>query len=107
VEKRECLGRIATSVHDQGGLGGRELAFRVEPPVIVFQSSTHGEGLDMPLHRKSMTRRIVLRGAAATVVSSVAPVRAQSDWPNHPVRLIVPYPREARPTSCSASLRIG
>jgi tripartite-type tricarboxylate transporter receptor subunit TctC len=46
----------------------------------------------MPLHRKSMTRRFLLRGAAATVVSSVAPVLAQSDWPNHPVRLIVPYP---------------
>jgi tripartite-type tricarboxylate transporter receptor subunit TctC len=42
----------------------------------------------MSLHRNLIIRRILLRGAAA----SVAPVLAHDDWPNHPVRLIVPYP---------------
>src|ERR1700730_2726865 len=48
----------------------------------------------MPLHRNSITRRIFLRGAAASSALSVAPALAQngSDWPNHLVRLIVPYP---------------
>jgi tripartite-type tricarboxylate transporter receptor subunit TctC len=48
----------------------------------------------MLLHRNPMTRRLFLRGAAAAAVSSVAPVLAQNvgDWPNHPVKLIVPYP---------------
>jgi tripartite-type tricarboxylate transporter receptor subunit TctC len=48
----------------------------------------------MPLHRNSITRRVFLRGAAATAASSAAPALAQNagDWPNHLVRLIVPYP---------------
>jgi tripartite-type tricarboxylate transporter receptor subunit TctC len=48
----------------------------------------------MPLHRNLITRRIFLRGAAASSASSVAPALAQNagDWPNHLVRLIVPYP---------------
>src|ERR1700694_3250356 len=48
----------------------------------------------MPLHRNSITRRIFLRGAAATVAAGAAPALAQiaGDWPNHPVKLIVPYP---------------
>jgi tripartite-type tricarboxylate transporter receptor subunit TctC len=48
--------------------------------------------MEMPLHRNSMTRRIFLRGAAAAGVSSVAPVLAQNDWPNRPIKLTVPYP---------------
>jgi tripartite-type tricarboxylate transporter receptor subunit TctC len=46
----------------------------------------------MSWHRNLITRRRLLRGAAATAASSIAPVLAQDDWPNHPVRLIVPYP---------------
>jgi tripartite-type tricarboxylate transporter receptor subunit TctC len=47
----------------------------------------------MPSHRHLITRRTILHGAAATALS-VAPALAQNagDWPNHPVRLIVPYP---------------
>jgi tripartite-type tricarboxylate transporter receptor subunit TctC len=48
----------------------------------------------MPLHRNSITRRTFLGGAAAASAASVAPALAQNagDWPNHPVKLIVPYP---------------
>lgn len=46
----------------------------------------------MPLHRDLITRRIFLRGAATALASSIAPALAQNDWPNHPVKLIVPYP---------------
>ncbi len=44
--------------------------------------------------RHSITRRTVLRGAAATSAWGFAPAIAQNagDWPNHPLKLIVPYP---------------
>jgi len=40
----------------------------------------------------SITRRSVLRAAAAGAAFGLAPAAAQSSWPTHPVRLIVPYP---------------
>ena len=45
-------------------------------------------------HRHAISRRTLLRGAAATASLGVTRVLAQSagNWPNHPVRLIVPYP---------------
>src|SRR5436309_8661297 len=41
-----------------------------------------------------ITRRILLRAAAAAAGMRIVPALAQSagDWPNHPVRMIVPYP---------------
>ena len=46
----------------------------------------------MAIH--SITRRTVLRGAAAASVLGTAPALAQNagNWPDHPVRMIVPYP---------------
>src|SRR5258705_8696999 len=46
----------------------------------------------MSSHRYLITRRTVLRGAAAATAASVVPALAQSDWPSHPVKLIIPYP---------------
>jgi tripartite-type tricarboxylate transporter receptor subunit TctC len=48
----------------------------------------------MTTSRHSITRRTVLRGAAATSAWGFAPAIAQNagDWPNHPLKLIVPYP---------------
>jgi len=42
----------------------------------------------------SITRRTMLRGAAAASVVGAAPAFAQNagGWPDHPLRLIVPYP---------------
>jgi len=46
----------------------------------------------MAIH--SITRRTILRGAAAASVLGAAPAFAQNagGWPDHPLRLIVPYP---------------
>jgi tripartite-type tricarboxylate transporter receptor subunit TctC len=44
----------------------------------------------MPLHRPS--RRAVLQAGAAASVLAAAGARAQSTWPDHTVRIIVPYP---------------
>ena len=41
---------------------------------------------------KQVTRRMLVQGAAATAVLGLVPARAQSNWPDHPVRMIVPYP---------------
>jgi tripartite-type tricarboxylate transporter receptor subunit TctC len=43
-------------------------------------------------HRNPISRRTVLRGAAAAAALGVAPARAQAAWPGHPLKLIVPYP---------------
>jgi tripartite-type tricarboxylate transporter receptor subunit TctC len=45
-------------------------------------------------HRFSVTRRTLVRGAAATAALGLTPALAQNadNWPNHPVRMIVPYP---------------
>src|SRR5712671_6912806 len=42
----------------------------------------------------SITRRTMLRSAAAASVLGAAPALAQNagSWPDHPLRLIVPYP---------------
>src|SRR6266849_5090709 len=48
----------------------------------------------MTTHRHAISRRTLLRGAAATATLGLTPALAQNagNWPNHPVRLIVPYP---------------
>jgi tripartite-type tricarboxylate transporter receptor subunit TctC len=44
-------------------------------------------------HRHTITRRTVLGGTAATFALGARRVSAQgSNWPDHPVRIIVPYP---------------
>ena len=44
-------------------------------------------------HRRLMTRRALLGGTAATVAMGAAQSAAQTtSWPDHPVRVIVPYP---------------
>jgi tripartite-type tricarboxylate transporter receptor subunit TctC len=48
-------------------------------------------------HRTSFSRRALIKGGAATASLGLLPglprvARAQSNWPDHPVRLIVPYP---------------
>jgi tripartite-type tricarboxylate transporter receptor subunit TctC len=44
-------------------------------------------------HRRLMTRRTLLGGAAATVAMGAAQSAAQTtNWPDRPVRIIVPYP---------------
>jgi tripartite-type tricarboxylate transporter receptor subunit TctC len=44
--------------------------------------------------RNPITRRTLLRGAAATAAFGFAPALAQNPgtWPDHPLRMIVPYP---------------
>src|ERR1700749_4327064 len=41
-----------------------------------------------------ITRRTVLRGAAAVAALGTAPAFAQNagHWPDHPLRMIIPYP---------------
>ncbi len=59
-------------------------------------------------------RRLILAGAAATLATFAAPgVRAQADWPNRPVRIIVPFPpgggfdQIARPLADYLAKRFG
>ena len=43
--------------------------------------------------RRTITRRTVLGGTAATLALGARRVAAQgSNWPDHPVRIVVPYP---------------
>src|SRR5262245_4364720 len=42
------------------------------------------------MHRFSTTRRAVLAGGLASIAAPS--VRAQANWPDHPVRIVVPYP---------------
>jgi tripartite-type tricarboxylate transporter receptor subunit TctC len=46
------------------------------------------------MHRSSITRRALIRGAAATATLGFAPALAQNagNWPDHPLRMVVPYP---------------
>jgi tripartite-type tricarboxylate transporter receptor subunit TctC len=46
----------------------------------------------MPMRRALPDRRTILKSFAAAGAFAVAPARAQSNWPDHPVRIIVPYP---------------
>src|SRR5690242_21870330 len=43
-------------------------------------------------HRHSITRRTLLRGAAAAAAIGTTPALAQGHWPDRQIRLIVPYP---------------
>jgi tripartite-type tricarboxylate transporter receptor subunit TctC len=44
------------------------------------------------MHRDSITRRTLLRSAAAAAAFGAAPALAQSNWPSQTVRMVVPYP---------------
>ena len=48
----------------------------------------------MMTHRNPITRRTLMHGAAATAALGLTPALAQNagNWPDHPVRLVVPYP---------------
>jgi tripartite-type tricarboxylate transporter receptor subunit TctC len=48
----------------------------------------------MTTYRHAISRRTVLRGAAASAGLGLTPAWAQNtgSWPTHPVRLVVPYP---------------
>jgi tripartite-type tricarboxylate transporter receptor subunit TctC len=46
----------------------------------------------MTVHRHSVTRRTLLRGAAAAAAIGAVPARAQNNWPERQIRVIVPYP---------------
>jgi tripartite-type tricarboxylate transporter receptor subunit TctC len=45
-------------------------------------------------HRNPLSRRTLMQGAAASAALGfgLGPTHAQSNWPDHPVRIIVPYP---------------
>jgi tripartite-type tricarboxylate transporter receptor subunit TctC len=42
--------------------------------------------------RRPITRRTLLGGTAATLALGTRRVSAQNNWPDHPVRIVVPYP---------------
>jgi tripartite-type tricarboxylate transporter receptor subunit TctC len=48
----------------------------------------------MMTHRSPITRRALLQGAAAIAALGATPALAQNagNWPDHPVRLVIPYP---------------
>ncbi|MEA2978748.1 MAG: hypothetical protein QOF09_571 [Alphaproteobacteria bacterium] len=48
----------------------------------------------MMTHRSPITRRTLLQGAAAIAALGATPALAQNagNWPDHPVRLVIPYP---------------
>ncbi len=46
----------------------------------------------MPLRRTSLNRRMFLRSAAAASLFIATVARAQTGWPDHTVKIIVPYP---------------
>ena len=43
-------------------------------------------------HRRTITRRALLGGTAATLALGTRVAAQSSNWPDHPVRIIVPYP---------------
>ena len=45
-------------------------------------------------HRHPITRRTLMRGTAATAAFGLTPALAQNagNWPDHAVRIVVPYP---------------
>jgi tripartite-type tricarboxylate transporter receptor subunit TctC len=44
---------------------------------------------------KAITRRVLLQSAAPLALASAWPVHAQEQYPNHPIRLLVPFPAGA------------
>src|SRR6188472_948712 len=48
----------------------------------------------MMTHRHPITRRTLMRGAAATAAFGLTPALAQNagNWPDHAVRMVIPYP---------------
>jgi tripartite-type tricarboxylate transporter receptor subunit TctC len=45
-------------------------------------------------HRNLISRRILMQGAAASATLGLAPALAQTaaGWPDHPIRMVIPYP---------------
>jgi tripartite-type tricarboxylate transporter receptor subunit TctC len=45
-------------------------------------------------HRNPISRRTLIRGAAATAAFGMTPALSQNaaNWPDHPLRMIIPYP---------------
>ena len=45
-------------------------------------------------HRHPITRRTLMRGAAATAAFGLTPALARNagNWPDHAVRMVIPYP---------------
>ena len=46
----------------------------------------------MTTHRYSVTRRTLLRGAAAAAAMGLTPALGQANWPERQIRIVVPYP---------------
>ena len=67
--------------------GGERPALRRAFRMLVCRQKTAGR---TPMTTTKFTRRTVLAGLAATPLAGVA--RAQADWPNRNIRVIVPYP---------------
>lgn len=43
-------------------------------------------------HRNAIVRRTFMQGLAASAAIGLRPALGQSNWPDHPVRMIIPYP---------------
>src|SRR5581483_8010687 len=84
--------------HDRMGTAGTDAPRqdrRHHERLDCFRRPQHpaaGGGSFMSIRRALPDRRTVLRSFAAAGALAAAGARAQSNWPDHPVRIIVPYP---------------
>lgn len=65
--------------------------------VVAAEGSAHTLSRQQPHHRTSKDnpmarRRHLLLAAGSTLISAPAVAQSQSDWPNRPVRIVVPWP---------------
>src|SRR5205823_493184 len=90
-------GRCRRLRADVRGVGLRAAAPGIRPRLrrkTLSHSPEDGVGL-RPSHRRprmSITRRTLIRSAAASAALAAVPASAQTTWPERPVRIIVPYP---------------